>query len=190
MTIRYFFRLCLVMMIILSGSCRKDDPVNDNDKRWSVYLPAQVTTNLPVDLNFDGIRHTDLAQELPIDSISIYVQRLTANPVLDINWIEPEFDNNIFLKVLPDTLSSSTTLKYLPAAQQYYYHFADGQKSMVPDKGLAINNGYYTFIVPDTVHINGNTLAFTTKQDLFVSKQSHKQILIMATFNKAGEVNR
>lgn len=180
-------------IFILFTGCRKDGNVENSIQKWDIYLPYSVTTEIPVDLNFDGVSNSDLTKELPIDSCSIYIQQTNLNPVIDINWIEPQFNKSAFLQKLPDTLSSTSTIRYLPAAQQYYFHdlFTQGKRVIFPNAKLVNDNmTYYTFVFPDSVNLNGDLLQFSTKQDIFISRKLHKQISIFAVFKKDREVSR
>ena len=182
--------LYVLSLALFCSACKKEQDLNDR-RRWFVFLPDRVTTDIPVDLNFDGQSHTNLMGELPIDSSSIYVQWTKSNPVISINWLEPLFNDKVFLKVLPDTLSDTATINYLPAAQQYYYHFANGNSVIVPDTKLVNDNiNYYTFEFPDTLYIENDLLTFTSKQNVFVSRKSHRQIILTAVFRKDREEYR
>lgn len=183
----------LLWVGILLTSCYKDVGERDTSEIWDVYLPYSITTDIPVDLNFDGIANTDLSKELPVKSNSIYIEQTDLNPVIDINWVEPEFDKKIYLKKLPDTLGETTTIRYLPAARQYYFHdsFSTKGRAIIPGTRLVNNyTVFYTFVFPDSILLNGDELHFSTKQDVFVSRWSHKQISIFAVFKKEESISR
>jgi hypothetical protein len=176
--------ILLLSVIILAVSCSKDDTNNnDGHETWVLYLPDELTTDAPVDLNFDGVANTDLSKEYPVDSASILVQKTDVYPVLNINWPEPLFDN-LLLKPLPDTVGNAIQMRYLPVAQNFYYHFEQGNKTIVPDTRLVNDNSVYTFVFPLFLSLDGDFLRFSTKQDVFTSRKTHGQIVINAVFKK------
>lgn len=81
----YFFKFILIVLLITS--CKKDDAVFVHPNLGDYKLKS-LTSNIPLDLNFDNIQSTDFKQEL-----SMYIGSFRA-PSVDMQLVESYYNSD------------------------------------------------------------------------------------------------
>ncbi len=162
-------RIILFLSILTSLlSCKKDNSTVSIEAEQKFVL-TKLTSQIPLDLNFDGKASIDLLEELPLLSKASFFTIGNAEKGLSqLYWYEPRIENISFLSPIPQNYSNKTKVEYLPVERSYYYQLEDNKSKIIfGDKWVDDSNRKsYTLKFPDEAQVSdqGNTITFLTSQ--------------------------
>lgn len=167
MMLRLNFLLAFLFVALIS--CSKKANIDPANKLHSKYRLIEVTTDRPVDVNYDGEFNTDLKLELP----GLENMLLSTNEEIsyvNILWVEPRVNEGVLYEPLPTTYDENDDIKYLPVQNLIYYRREDDILTLTT-RAENYPSRYYTFSAPHklTIESNGRVLSFVASQE-FLTK--------------------
>ncbi|KGE15599.1 hypothetical protein [Sphingobacterium deserti] len=153
--------IVLVLLSFLAFiSCEKGESVQEEYVGKVEYRLLSLNSHERMDLNFDGIKDSDLLNEVE----TFYNKPLYINfdsNILNALWMEPSYDNQK-IGFLPLYHPPGTPVNYVPVQNIYRFKIiSDGLLRTTHD----LENNNYTFTMPKEIKIErGGGLTFTARQ--------------------------
>jgi hypothetical protein len=177
-----FILACL--LFILAG-CEKENPVEtipfDMHRK---YLLTELYANPPMDLNFDGIKTSDLTKEIgAFKDCYIYF----TDKKITINWPEPQIDHIPFLTSELPSNYSGQNINYFAVPRYYTYsatHWNHSVRIYPTEIKEEEQENYYTFTAPVvmTVDEEHSTIMFLGAYQYFLTEEGRTGRQFIAVF--------
>ena len=178
-------KVLLLFSVFAFFSCNKKE-IEDGSITWGKYTLMEIEANEPVDINLDGVKHTDLKKE--IGTLNTCALFLYGNkyPSVDLLWPEPLINQQKLLQELPCHYSEGMKIDYDNESIQYYVDLkSDTPNGYVINRGQKIANdaSVYTFEYPEKMIVNTDkqVICFETTQT-FLTQEGCKSVLLKVRF--------
>lgn len=164
----YRFNSFLGFLFAFLLSCNKTthDPTTELHNR---YRLVEVTTDRPVDVNFDGEFNTDLTLEIPkLENILLVADRELS--YINILWVEPQVNGGMLYRPLPSAYDASDDIQYQPVQNLIYYR-QEGKIITLTTRAENDPSRHYTFAPSNKLNMDGSDgiLWFNASQEFLTT---------------------